>query len=157
MTVDLSKQLRELQKSTDDLNGLTDKANEVVRRTEAFLTEKCRVGKGAAVEAPSVHEDNDDPNAPMWETYLEYGRYKGDFRILVTHVVDGDPQETKPWAECSRDLKLKTLDALPKLIGELHKKVREQVADVQAKVDLLDGMIPAASELQPRPSASRKG
>jgi hypothetical protein len=156
MSVDLSKQLRELQKSTDDLNGLTDRANEIVRRTEAFLAEKCRVGKRASVEAPSLHED-DDPNGPGWETYLEYERYKGDFRILVTHLVGGDPHETKPWAECSRNVKLTTLDALPNLIGELLKKVREQVSDIQAKVDLLDGMIPSASELKPRPSGSRKG
>jgi hypothetical protein len=156
MAVDLSKQLRELQKSTDDLNALTDKANEVVRRTELFLREKCRVGGRASVPVPSLHED-DDPEGPAWETYLEYERYKGDYRILVTHLVDGDPHETKPWAECSRDIKLKTLDALPELIGELLKKVRKQIADTQAKVDLLDGMIPSASEVQPRPSAPRKG
>jgi hypothetical protein len=156
MAVDLSKQLRELQKSTDYLNGLTDKANEIVRRTESFLKEKCRVGKRAGVPAPSLHQD-DDPDGPEWETYLEYERWKGDFRIVVTHLVDGNVHETKPWAECSRDVKLKTLDALPNLVGELLKKVKEQVADIQATVDLLDGMIPSASELQPRPSASRKG
>ncbi len=64
------------------------------------------------------------------ETYLEYERYNGDYRILVTHVLDGDSHETKPWAEFSRDIKLQTLEALPKLIGELLKKVKKQVADV---------------------------
>jgi hypothetical protein len=156
MTVDLSKQLHELQKSAVDLNAVTDKANDVVRRTEVFLREECRVGGRASVPVYSLHED-DDPEGPAWETYLEYERHKGDFRILVTHLVDGDPHETKPWAECSRDIKLKTIDALPKLIGELLKKVKQQVADVQAKVDLLDGMIPSADKLPPRPSPSRKG
>ncbi len=42
--VDLSQQLRELQKSTEELNAATDKANDVVCRTEIFLKEKCRVG-----------------------------------------------------------------------------------------------------------------
>lgn len=157
MAVDLSQQLRELQKSTEELNAATDKASDVVRRTEIFLKEKCRVGGHASVEVPSLDEDVDPRDGPFLETYLEYERYKGDYRILVTHLLDGDPRETKPWAECSRDIKLQTLEALPKLIDELLKKVRKQVADVQATVDFLDSMIPSASGFRGGPSTPRKG
>jgi hypothetical protein len=154
VAADLSKQLHELQKSTNDLNALTDKANDVVRRTEIFLKEKCRVGGRAHVCVPPPDDEEQDPSL---ETYLGYERYRGDYRIVVTRVVDGDPQEAKPWAECSRDTKLRTLNALPELIEQLHQKVKKQVAEVQAKVDLLDSMIPSASELQQRPSTTQKG
>jgi hypothetical protein len=73
----------------------------------------------------------------------------------VTHLVDGDLREAKPWAECLRDIKLRTLEELPLLIEDLHQKVKMQIAQVQAKVELLDGMIPSESELQ-RPSAKKK-
>lgn len=157
MAVDLSQQLLELQKSTEELNAASDKANDVVRRTEIFLKEKCRVGGYASVEVPSLAEDVDPPDGPDWETYLEYERYNGDYRIVVTHVLDGEPREKKPWAECSRDIKLETLTALPNLIEKLLKKVRKQVADVQATVDFLDSAIPPASGLRRGPSTPRKG
>jgi hypothetical protein len=64
------RQLRELQKSTEDLNGLTDKANEVVRRTETFLAEKCRVGKRASVDAPCVDEEEEDGRAGWLESMV---------------------------------------------------------------------------------------
>src|SRR5258708_32234646 len=76
MTTDLSKQLRELQESTNDLNSLTDKANDIVRRVELFLKEKCRVGGWANVAVPSEDEREGDPD-DAWETYLGYERYKG--------------------------------------------------------------------------------
>ncbi len=156
MAVDLSQQLRELQKSTEELNAATDKASDIVRRTEVFLKEKCRVGGHANVEVPSLLRE-DPPNGPIWETYLEYERYKGDYRILVTHLVDGDPHETKPWAECSRHIKPERLEVQPKLTDQLLKKGKKQVAAVQATVDFLDSMIPSASGLPRGPSTPRKG
>ena len=156
MATDLSTQLHELQKSTDDLNAITDKANDVVRRAEIFLREKCRVGGWASVYIPIPEEDEDPEGGPTWETYLRYDRYKGDYRIVVEHSMDGEPHSVKPWAECSRDIKLETLEALPALIEELHKKVRKQIAGVQAKVDRLDSMIPSVADLDQRPSAKGK-
>jgi hypothetical protein len=154
MADDLSMQLRELRKSTDELNVLTDKANDLVRRAENFLAQECRVGGPVHVFVSALDSEG---GAPEWSTYLGYERYKGEHRIVVSHLVDGDPHETKAWAECSRDVKLETLDALPKVIQELSKKVREQVADVRAKVDLLDSMIPSAAETQKLPSGRRRG
>jgi hypothetical protein len=147
MTDDLSKQLLELRKSTDELNVLTDRANELVRRTEQYLIEECRVGGPVYVHVASMDEpvvEEAGPGAPEWSTYLGYDRYKGELRIVVSHVVEGDEHEVKAWAECSRDIKLDTLDVLPKVIQELLKKVRKQVAGVKATVDLLDSMIPAS-------------
>ena len=51
--------------------------------------------------------------------------------------------------ECSRDIKLKTLDALPDLIAELLKKVMEQVADVHEKVSSLENLFPPESTNKP--------
>jgi hypothetical protein len=155
MAVDLSKQLRELQKSADDLNELTDKANEVVRRVEIFLGEKCRVGGYAGVNILSDEVPSDE--GPDCESYLVYDRYKGDYRILVANCVNGDEVEKKPWAECSREVKLTALDFLPELISSLHAQVKEQIGAAQAKIERLDKMFPSASELQLRPSPAKKG
>lgn len=156
MADDLSMQLRELRKSTDELNTLTDKANDLVRRTENYLREECRIGGPVHVHVASLDETVESPDGPEWSTYLGYDRYNGELRIVVSHLLDGDPREVKAWAECSRDIKLQSLDALPKLIKELLKKVREQVADIQAKVDLLDSTIPSSDGLQRRSSAPRR-
>jgi hypothetical protein len=157
MADDLSMQLRELRKSTDELNALTDKANDLVRRTESYLSEECRVGGPVHVHVPSLDQDIEPPGGPEWSTYLGYDRYKGELRIVVAHLLDGDEHEVNAWAECSRDIKLAALDALPKLIQEILKKVRKQVADVQAKVDLLDSIIPTSGGSQRRSSAPRRG
>lgn len=157
MATDFSAQLSALQNSSNDLNALTDKANDVVRRVEIFLREKCRVGGWASAYVPQPEEDEDPEDPRTYETYLRYERYKGEYRITVTHLMDGEPQETKPWAECSRDMKLMTLEVLPDLINELHKKVSKQVTHIQAKIDLLDSMIPSVGEPQHRPSPRKKG
>jgi hypothetical protein len=151
MADELSMQLRELRKSTDELNVLTDKANDLVRRAENFLSQECRVGGPVHVFVSALEPED---GSPEWSTYLGYERYKGELRVVVSHLVDGEPHEVKAWAECSRDVKLETLDALPKVILELSKKVRKQVADVKAKVDLLDSMIPPAAE-KPQPPRRR--
>jgi hypothetical protein len=157
MAIDLSRQLHELQNSTNDLNALTDKANDVVRRVEIFLRDTCRIGGWGSVYVPPPEDYEEPENGATWETCLEYQRYKGDYRIIVTHLLNSDPHESKPWSECSRDIKLQALEALPALIDELHKKVKKQIAHVQGKIDLLDSMIPSVNELQPRPSAKKKG
>jgi hypothetical protein len=156
MATDFPAQLQALQNSTNDLNALTDKANNVVRRVEIFLRESCRVGGWASAYVPIPEEDENPEDPRTIETYLRYERFKGEYRITVTHLIDGNAQETRPWAECSRDTKLKTLEALPELIDELHKKVSKQVALVQARIDLLDSMIPSVGEPQQRPSATKK-
>jgi hypothetical protein len=154
MSDDLSMQLRELRKSTDELNVLTDKANDLVRRAEAFLSQECRVGGPVYVFVSSAQSDDD---GPVWSTYLGYDRHKGELRIVVSGFLEDELRELKPWAECSRDLKLETLDALPKVIQELSKKVRKQVADVKAKVELLDSMIPSPAEKPQQPAGRRRG
>ena len=157
MTGDLSKQLHALQKSTDDLNALTDRANEIVRRVEVFLREKCRVGGQASVAVDSLTQDHSHDGGPIIEPYLDYERYKGDFRILVSTFIDNELHDSKPWSECSREVKLKALDALPELIGKLHEMVNSQLQETRAKIDHLDSMFPSAAELQQRASASKKG
>jgi hypothetical protein len=157
MAVDLSKQLRELQKASDDLNDITDRANDIVGRVEAFLGEQCRVGGEASVPVAFDDADGASEEGPEWETYLQYGRFKGKFRFLVTHTINGDPHETKPWTECSRDIKLKTVEALPELIGKLLETVKSQIGDARAKIDLLEAMLPPGADSQQRSTPSKKG
>jgi hypothetical protein len=146
MEDDHSASLRQLRGASDELNALTDRANELVRRTERYLRDECHVGGTHHVHVPSMDvtaETSDGPPGPDWATYLGYERYKGEHRIVVSHLLDADPHEIKPWAECSRDIKLKTLDALPELIQRLLETVNEQIADVRAKLGKLESMIPA--------------
>ena len=145
MTDDLSKSLLKLRNSTNELNELTDRANALVRRAERYLSEECRVGGPVHVEVPSMDQPNEN-FGPDWSTYLGYERYKGEHRIVVTHAVDGDPHEIKAWAECSRDIKLKSIEALPDLVQMLLEKVNEQVAQIHEKLCLLEGMIPSEDD-----------
>jgi hypothetical protein len=156
MENDYSASLRELRESTNKLNALTDRANDLVRRTERFLSEECRVGGPIYVHVESLDEDV-EPDGPCLETYLGYGRFKGEHRIIVEHVLEGDPRGAKPWAECSRDIKLASLDALPTLIKKLLEKVSKQVADVDAKLSALESMVTPNTGTKKPASRRRKG
>lgn len=157
MAIDLSMQLDELQKSANELNALTDKANDIVRRTEIFLTNTCRVGGCTEVPIYPLDDDDEADSETTLQNWLVYERFDGEFRILVTLTEEDKLRDKKPWAECSREMKLRAINSLPKLIDELLKKVRKRVSDAQASVQLLDSTIPAAGETQPRASRSRKG
>lgn len=140
MTDDLSESLRELRNSTKELNALTDKANDRVQRIERFLVQECSVGGEAHVHVKSMDKIPDIPNAPEWSTYLGFERYGGSHRIVVTHLLEGDPRETKPWAECKRNIKVQSLEALPELIAKLSDRVRKQVTDLEDTIQRLDSM-----------------
>jgi hypothetical protein len=160
MEDDHSASLRLLRGASDELNALTDRANELIRRTERYLRDECHIGGTHHVHIPSMDVTAEMANGqtgPEWSTYLGYERYKGEHRIVVSHLVEGDQHELKPWAECSRDVKLKTLDGLPELIHELLETVNEQVADVRAKLGKLESMIPPADGSKARSSRGGKG
>lgn len=156
MAEDLSKRLRALKHSTDELNALTDRANDLVRRTEIYLTEECRVGGPVHVHVPSLDAEV-EPGGPEWSVSLGYDRYKGALRIIVTSLLDNEPRDVKPWAECSRDTKLESLTVLPNLIDEILKKITKQITDVRATVDLLDSIVPCAKDAPRDRPTSRKG
>jgi hypothetical protein len=155
----LSKSLRELRNSTEELNALTDRANDLVRRTERFLSEECRVGGPTSTHVEWMDQSAEGPNGeqgPEWSTYLCYKRHKGEHRIMVEHLLDYDLRESKPWAECSRDVKLETIKALPNLIDELLSKVNDQVSGLQATISQLDSIISPADASE-KPSPRRRG
>lgn len=160
MADDLSKSLRELRNSTDELNTLTDQANDLVRRTERYLSEECRVGGPASTHIAWMDQTAEGPNGeigPEWSTFLWYKRHKGEHRIMVEHTLDYDVHESKPWAECSRDVKLETINALPDLIKELLKKVNEQISGIRSTVTELDGIIPPDGASKKSSPRRRKG
>lgn len=147
MKDDLSVSLHELRNSTNKLNTLTDRANGLIQRTEYYLSKECRIGGpvNVHIEALDKLDHNDNPNLPEWTSYLGYERHNGEHRIMVTHVLDGDPHESKPWAECSRDIKLKAIEALPSLIEKMLEKVQNQVVELEGRLDRLDRIIPLKS------------
>ncbi len=160
MTDDLSKSLRELRNSTEELNTLTDQANDLVRCTEHFLSKECRVGGPVVTLIPWMSGDAEGPNGepgPEYCTYLSYKRHNGEHRILVEHTLDHELRVSKPWAESSRDEKLDTIKALPMLIGELSQKVDKQVSEVRATVTALEGLLPSEDASKKPTSRRRRG
>lgn len=124
--------LENLRDSSRELNSLTDQAAELVKRVEDFLNKKCSIGMSTYVEV-----DADALGA--WVLYLAYERVDGRFRIAVDfeYTDDSDEFQTTAWSDCSRHLKLKTMEHLPKLLTEIAENANEEVAQTREKVTSL--------------------
>ena len=102
------------------LNEITDKAISAVRQTEQFLNEECSIGLPVSVPA-SVNS----------EIRLAYSRIGGKYRICIV----GKDENARPWADCPRDEKLKTFNALPNLLEAIAIETEKMVAAVRESVE----------------------
>jgi hypothetical protein len=142
MPDDLSVAVERLRTSTQRLNTICDSAAQVIRDIEAFLQEH-HVGVAASVE---VSRDDVTGEGRYFDiTYLAYTRCKGTFRIsvVVDPVSAQGPEDlyTTPWAECSRDTKIETLDKLPELIVELANQVDSRSARAEKALASVSGLL----------------
>lgn len=125
----LPKLLKALRELSPKLNALTDAANKTVREIEHFLNEDCSVG------VTTVHNvELDDPASPAG-LYLEYRRVGNKFRIAIVETDSGcNDTSVRPWADCTREEKLKTFKHLPELLAKIVDNVNEQIKETQEAI-----------------------
>jgi hypothetical protein len=126
--------LRDVREAASALNELTDRTAVLVQELEDQLDS---VSAGIPVKVLVRGGTATD------RLYLEYRRSgpKG-FRILVTHFnAKGLEISAKPWAECSRELKLEVARFFPALLTTLGSVIREKVADAEAACQCLVGVL----------------
>lgn len=145
MTDSLNQSIDRIRTWSPRLNKITDEAAAVVARVEGFLNAECSVGIPAYV----VHgEPNGRPAAGHIE--LCYCRVQGKYRIAVRgHYCGTDDmidERTRPWASCPRDVKLRTIADLPKLLETIAGNItsatdqtREAIEAVNQVLEAIDG------------------
>lgn len=141
VTDDLSVAIERLRTSTQRLNTICDAAAQTIRDVEAFL-EESRVGIWTSVLVRSPDPDDDDGV----RVTLEYCRHhSGKHRILLVSTSRW-AQETgdvsaRPWAECSRDEKIESLQVLPDLLVSLANRVEERTQKAEQAVTALSALL----------------
>ncbi|MDZ4684310.1 MAG: hypothetical protein SH850_04420 [Planctomycetaceae bacterium] len=139
MEPELAKALARLKTSADRLNTLCDQAAANVRAIEAYLSDECRVG----ITCEIVVEHSDDDDNPF-ALKLAYGRWADKFRVFLSwnHFRYPEADESKPWTECSRDEKLKTIEFLPTLVQKIAEETEARISRAASALAVLDKAIP---------------
>lgn len=138
--VSLPKAIERLRDSSTLLNRVTDEAANLIKQVEHFLNHECSLGIPASVEIDS---------RGTWCEWLEYRRVGPYFRIAV---VMGDVEEgpenfsIKPWSECSRKVKLDSIDKIPELINKISENVDEKLAKSQNTIASLSKLLNGKQE-----------
>lgn len=115
-----------LSQSVSELNSITDAATERVNQLEHFL-ESCGVGFDSTI--PLHHGE---------KKYLfSYIRVSKRHRFALKPIALGGG-DYMPWAECSRELKLKSLPLLPHLMESVVEKVKAELTKAQFAMQTID-------------------
>lgn len=142
MTGDLTASFAKLKKSSDELNALTDKANETVRRVEKFLVNECRAGTETKVLTGATIEGRLE--------YLGYIKHNGSFRIVVVLEPGGtiltSGQNITLWGECNRDRKLRTIRALPDLVSDIQVELDNRINEASDAIATLHDALPLLAD-----------
>ena len=132
----------QLRRNADSLNQLTDAAAQMVAKLEEFLATKCSVGIDAQVPFRSW----EDPNTCVeGADSLAYRRVGGAFRIAVHSWSSAyeDDESIKPWAECARDEKIDSIEALPDLIRKINGVLAERITKAKDSIYKVASMFTA--------------
>lgn len=116
-----------LRTSTEQLNKSADHLIGLVLGIEQFLSEESNVGTPVYVPTPS-------PKDSSVHYLLGYQRYDKKFRIVVKKIITnplGIDDVIKPWAECTRDVKIKTAKCLTQLISEIYEVIQSEFDELQ--------------------------
>lgn len=133
---DLSVTLERLRDASANLNKLSTELNSYVSRVENYL-EECGVGIPVSITTGDGLK-------------LSYCRLGSKFRLVV---VAGEA--VTPWSDSSRDVKLRTISALPDLLAQLEQAIKQNTATVSATLDELAKSFPQLAK-QAKPSKGHK-
>jgi|GEM_PF-4920636 len=128
----LQSAMSKFRSSASRLNQLTDSAAAAVKQLEGFLQE-CGIGLHAFVRIPEFTESNEP-------AFLEWRRVGQAYRICV--VLGAPEHETvKPWSDCTREVKLSAIAALPNLVTELATGIDKQAVAAQRAVETVTNVL----------------
>jgi hypothetical protein len=123
MSKKVRRAIETLQELSPKLNDTTSAANDTVAKVEAFLNDQCSIGLPCWILAERIGSKEAPSEQHVW---LGYDRVDGKFRVVVEQLIRHEDREEhtgpKPWASCSRDLKLNTLPKLPKLLEAIAEE-----------------------------------
>jgi hypothetical protein len=127
--------LRKLQLAANRLNSLSDQTAEQVRAMEALLNE---LSLGVSVGVPLSNDG-------LYRRSLEYRRRDDRaYHIAVVKCLPGlDPEEIKPWGQCSREIKLEAVQAIPDLIVELIDAIEDRIKESEHALGSLSQILPS--------------
>lgn len=109
-----------LQQSTANLNTLADLAATRVKQLEDYL-ESCGIGFEVSIAITEAEKP---------DLYFSYSRIAKKYRLAVQQP--GLMASPVAWAECSRDLKIRTIQHLPRLLHAITKQIDERVKEAKA-------------------------
>lgn len=141
MADDLSVAVERLRTSSQRLNTASDDAARTVRDVEEFL-EELKVGVSMVVD---VEPTKGQSHGATGQLKLFYHKStNGRYRVMVGLVPeDNGDVVLRPWAEASRDEKLRSFSKLPRLltllsvlVDEQAEKAEQTVRDVTARLPL---------------------
>jgi hypothetical protein len=124
------------------LHAVTDEAARIAQLVETFLGEECKLGLGASTD----FDQHDDPrDGTEFCKRLAYGRIDGEFRLIVRAIrIDQSREEDclseTAWANCTREVKLRSIEHIPDLLAAISKKVQfaiQQTEEATVKVNQL--------------------
>ncbi len=126
--------LVKLKQNADALNAITDAASSSVKKIEEFLSKECSIGFHSYVSVRQADEES-----PV-SIYLEYRRIGTKYRIAVVEAdaLEPDREHARAWSDCSRSLKLESIEKLPDLIADITKQVESEIdsaIDAQRTID----------------------
>ena len=134
--MELSVALARVRSNATELNQLSDALNESVREIESSLN-KLNLGIHVWVNVTKP-EAPEDPT-----TYLEYRRYGSRYRVVVVTSPQSDPEDedVRPWGDCSRAVKLETIQKLPELIVKMGEEIESRRSSVEESLKLTTSVL----------------
>lgn len=142
MTDSISVAVERLRASSERLNALCDTAAQSVRELEAYL-QSLNLGFSASISAWTECSEDDFEQVELAYQSSSNGTYRvAVIRSSPETEYEQGSYSSKPWAECSRDDKLRSFEKLPELLSELTKKLEEKLAKAEHVVTMVAGSLP---------------
>lgn len=140
----LRPRLDQLQELSKELNAATDDAGRIVQGVETYLSDVLHLGVSGSVLL-DVEEDEDGNYRK--EKWLVYSRFGPKYRIFVTETQEAQgmsgPEDSKLWANCSRDVKHLALSKIPALLDKLIESLKLTLEQVKANSEVIQALLPA--------------
>jgi hypothetical protein len=109
------------------LNETSDSINKSVAQVEKRLA-KLRLGVPTWIKI----QDNNGPNEPPDVTYFGYSKDDGNWHLGFSREYWDGPEHNEyiPFAQASRELRLKGLKELPQLLKQMEKDALKAIEEV---------------------------
>lgn len=141
MPMDFSR----LQELSNSLNNKSDELNESLKTFEAMIA-SFRLGVEAWVR-PSLERTMDDQDGTEYTTTLGYSKATGNWCLTLGYWSSFNEEGNySPLNQASRDLRIKAVEQLPKLLKALESAADEAVQEVEKARKNMRNIIDGARE-----------